>query len=333
MSVPMNDSFLASVLLKIINSEPVGAEDMSRLQSIAASTSSALPELPTSAPNSAPSSPATAKKAPKKIKTLEAVAATPAAAAAAAAAADQVILLESSAPEVPVPVVETVAPEVPVPVVQTVPPEVPAAAATITYISYIPPPVDPKRCAARKVDDKSLVVGLPGTAKVFNVKQCVRYPAKGESLCPKCKEFQTKWSEGKDSKCKDWKGLLADAPLDCLPVVGSKWFRTTYENVRVAGAAAPEEAAVVEETGDAVSAPKLPETVLEDTHKVQEVKWGSLKLEGVNYIYNLKDRRIYRADITKSGEEQIMWEHFEGKWRNGEIDYYAEENEDSCFDD
>jgi hypothetical protein len=206
---------------------------------------------------------------------------------------------------------------------------------SITYISYIPPVIDPKHCSARKIDDKSPIPGLPGTAKAFHVKQCVRKPAKGENVCLKCKEFQVKWSEGKDTKCKDWKGLLTETPIDTLPIIGSKWFSTTYPHVRIIGAAATmtETIATAGSTENSVEIPKLPETVLEDTRKVQEVKWSALKLDGVHYIYNLIDRRIYRADITKSGEDQIMWEHFEGKWRNGEIDYYAEENEDECFDD
>jgi hypothetical protein len=48
------------------------------------------------------------------------------------------------------------------------------------------------------------------------------------------------------------------------------------------------------------------------------------------YIYNLRDHRVYRADITKEGEDQILWDSYEGKYINGEIDPHCEENEDEC---
>ena len=327
MSYINNDSFLASVLLKLIRSEPVGAEEVSRLQLISDAAnmvvSDAVLEVPESPTPSAPASPVLVKKTPKKIKTLEAAPAL--AAAPAPAPAPAPFSTGPAAEVIPAAAATATAATAAAAPFSTGPAEaVTTAVPETTYISYIRPSVDLKHCVARKIDDKSLVLDLPGTAKVFHEKQCVRKPLKGEPLCAKCKEFQIRWSEGKDTKCKDWKGLLADTPLDCLQVVGSAWFQTTFPAVRPAGA--------LEAVGG-LDQPKLAEAVLKDTQKVQEVRWATIKLDGVHYIYNLKDRRMYKADITQTGEDQIMWDHFEGKWRNGEIDYYAEENEDDCYDD
>jgi hypothetical protein len=202
--------------------------------------------------------------------------------------------------------------------VSPTPAPIPTAIATVALpIAPAPLEISTKHCMARKVDEKSF---LPGTEanKVYEVKQCNRNRAKGELLCPKCEEFYTAFKDKSKLK-KKWNGFINEIPLEHLHIVGSKWFTEAY----------PMGLSEIPTTGVAVThaVPSDPaqETVLENK-AIQEVKWATVKLNGIHYIYNIRDRRIYRADISKEGEEQIQ--NYEGKYINGEIDPYAEETEE-----
>jgi hypothetical protein len=70
--------------------------------------------------------------------------------------------------------------------------------------------------------------------------------------------------------------------------------------------------------------------MLTENAAVVEVKWAKMKLNGINYIYNAEDRRMYRADISKEGEDQIMWEDYAGRYINGQIDVFAPEEEEDA---
>ena len=128
------------------------------------------------------------------------------------------------------------------------------------------------------------------------------------------------WDTKNPKKKSKWEGALNETPLDALHVEGSKWFHEKYPNgIHREISEAPMEVEPQQECV-LVSAP------------IKEVKWAALKIDGIHYMYNLRDRRVYRADITKEGEDQIMWESYEGKWRKGEIDPHCEENEEECSD-
>jgi hypothetical protein len=158
---------------------------------------------------------------------------------------------------------------------------------------------------------------LPGTDanKVYEAKQCIRVRAKGELLCPKCEEYYTAFKEKSKGKA-NWEGFINEKPLDHLHVAGSKWFEEHYPT----GLPAPVEVQVPSDPAQ--------ETVLAENAPVLEIKWATVKISGIQYIYNTYDRRIYRADITKEGEDQILWDSFSGKYINGEIDVYAPETEE-----
>ena len=243
------------------------------------------------------------KRIVKKIKTIESQHNTPVPSQMAPSPVEELVLN-------PVPVV----PEVPVVPAVSAFPEVPVVPTTSKL--YTPPEIDPNYCIARKVKDV-----IPGT-DVHTVKQCNRRRAKGEVLCPICAKFLEDWKE--NPKKKKWEGVLTETPLDHLHVEGSKWFHEKY----------PNGLPMQTQTEAEVPVPADPqqECVLIDA-PAKEVKWASLKHDGINYIYNLRDRRVYKADITQEGEDQILWESYEGKWRNGEIDPHYEENEEECWDD
>jgi hypothetical protein len=177
--------------------------------------------------------------------------------------------------------------------------------------------ISAKHCLARMVQKNRVIPGTEDN-KVYEAKQCIRLKAKGHLLCPKCEEYYTAYKEKAKGKA-NWEGFINEKPLDTLHIVGSKWFHEHYPG------------GLVQTTEIPTPVPSDPakETILAENVPVVEVKWASIKLNGVYHIYNTVDRRIYRADLTKEGEDQIIWESFAGKYIDGAIDTYAPETEDA----
>ena len=51
--------------------------------------------------------------------------------------------------------------------------------------------------------------------------------------------------------------------------------------------------------------------------------------EGVPLIRNTKSNNCYQCDLTKHRlEERVQRDKYEGKWRKGRLDAYAEEDEE-----
>ena len=194
-------------------------------------------------------------------------------------------------------------------------PAAPAAEAKTLEISA-------RHCLARMVQKKNVIPGTENN-KVYETKQCSRVRAKGELLCPKCEEYYTAF-KGKSKGKANWEGFINETPLDHLHVIGSKWFHEHYPS----GIVSESIVSVPSTIPNLVTAPPIQEVLLAETTPVKEVKWINIKIGGIHYIYNSNDRRTYRADMTKSGEDQIQWDTYEGKYINGILDPYAEETED-----
>lgn len=229
-------------------------------------------------------------------------------------------------PEAPVEAVSELVPEAPMEPKHEAPKKVkkvkkveaPEAAPEATEVPAPALVVSQKHCLARMVQKAKI---LPGTEdnKVYEAKQCIRLRAKGQLLCPKCEEYYMAFKEKSKGKA-NWEGFINETPLDTLHVVGSKWFEEHYP----AGLPTAQVAVV------SVAVPSDPaqETVLAENAPVLEIKWATVKIGGIQYIYNTHDRRIYRADIAQEGENRILWDSFSGKYINGEIDVYAPETEE-----
>lgn len=196
----------------------------------------------------------------------------------------------------------------------------PAPAPAVLIISQ-------KHCLARMVQKAKPLSGTEDN-KVYEAKQCIRLRAKGQLLCPKCEEYYTAYKEKSKGKGKaNWEGFINEKPLDGLHIVGSKWFDEHYP------AGLPQQVALATSLVTTFVTTPVPcdpaqETVLAENAPVLEIKWATVKIGGIQYIYNTYDRRIYRADVSKEGEDQILWDSFSGKYINGEIDVYAPETEE-----
>ena len=208
------------------------------------------------------------------------------------------------------------------PVTKPEPTEVIPAAPTAAPTAAPELVISPTHCLARMVQKAKVIPGTEAN-KVYEAKQCIRKRAKGELLCPKCEEFYTAYKEKSKGKA-NWEGFINEKPLDNLHIVGSKWFQENYPTGLPAGMPS------VATPAFPTSAPSDPEkeTILAENAPIVEVSWTRIKIGGIHYIYNSSDRRTYRADISKEGEDQIIWESYCGKYINGEIDSYAPESED-----
>ncbi len=214
------------------------------------------------------------------------------------------------------------------PVVVAPPAAPPAAPATVPETVQT---ISIKHCLARMVQQKKVIPGTEAN-KVYEAKQCIRLRAKGELLCPKCEEYYKAYREKSKGK-NNWEGFLNETPLEHLRVVGSKWFQENYPHglpgtntTAITDSADSTTTETITETAN--TANPATETILVPNTTIKEVQWANVKIDGIHYIYNLRDRRIYKADVSKEGEDQILWDSFEGKYIHGAINYYEEENED-----
>jgi hypothetical protein len=125
-------------------------------------------------------------------------------------------------------------------------------------------------------------------------------------------EEQYRESKGKDKK---WLGRVGEKMLDHVHMYGSVWFHQKY----------PDGLGTAEETKEEPK--EVIESVL-SSEELKEVLWAPFVYDGIAMIRNLKTHNVYKADSEQEGEDMILWEEFMGKWRDGEIDSTAEEDEE-----
>jgi hypothetical protein len=181
--------------------------------------------------------------------------------------------------------------------------------------------IDKKLCVARKIDKTH----IPGTenAKIYAERQCNKKPATGSKLCKTCQSMDEKAkASGKDKT--SWLGRLSDPIPDHLHIIGSKWYKTKYPNglpavLDMKNTPADEESCSIEEP--------ITESIIEKGPAI-DMEWLALQHDGIPMIRNIKNGKVYRADLNKEGDDMIIWSQFIGRWKDGEIDYYAEEDND-----
>lgn len=86
--------------------------------------------------------------------------------------------------------------------------------------------VNPSLCQARKVNDKEFIPGTEAN-KVYAEIQCVRKKQTDSEFCKFCSAIFDKWktSGGKEKK---WAGCVNEPIPDNLHILESKWFKNTY---------------------------------------------------------------------------------------------------------
>jgi hypothetical protein len=169
-----------------------------------------------------------------------------------------------------------------------------------------------ENCKARKEGD--VVPGTEGN-KVYREKQCPKKAQKDGSLCKVCARMEEQFRESK-GKDKKWLGRVGEKMPDHVHMNGSTWFHQKYPDGLIDSKEEPkEEFKEVEESMFSTEEPK-------------EVLWIPLMIDGIAAIRNVKNGNVYKANLELEGEDMIQWSDFMGKWRDGELDSTAEEDDE-----
>jgi hypothetical protein len=213
----------------------------------------------------------------------------------------------------------------------------------------------------RKIDDKN---PIPGTRKgdagattlMFPEKQCTKKPLPGQKLCAICLRKDDEYKAKPTTIPKDYFGLLDEPLFANSKVIGCEYFFSKYPKgllddpttapVPTAPAPVPtapvaNEIKVVTLTVTEPKKPKKPrakkENIVVENTTVAKTDEAPVQPEWFTFLYeyrvlirNTKDGRVYDADTNKSErEEMIKWDSYRGRWRDGELDIYAPENEET----
>jgi hypothetical protein len=105
------------------------------------------------------------------------------------------------------------------------------------------------------------------------------------------------------------------------------------KKVKKAKAAEPEpapEADTPESAPESAPAPKpVRKATVAATSAPRDVEWVTFISDGVPLIRNTKSSNVYQCDTSKHRlEDMVLRDKFEGKWRDGRLDPYAEEDEE-----
>ena len=170
---------------------------------------------------------------------------------------------------------------------------------------------------ARKTDKTH----IPGTdsAKTYAEKQCPKKPVTGCDLCKICQGMEEKFKAGTD-KSKSWLGKLNESVPDHAHIVGSVWYKSKYPNGLPS---------VIPATIATTSAnPAETETVAEDVAEAFVADWLVFAHKGSSLVRNLKNGKVYKANLDKSGNDIVMMDNFMGRWENGALNEYATEDDE-----
>lgn len=220
--------------------------------------------------------------------------------------------------------------------------------------------VNPALCIARKIDKKTPIPGTrpedPGSnGKFYPELQCSKKPLSGSKLCKICAEKHAEASKPENAKkaVESYYGLLDETELYWnSQIVGSEKFNKKYPKglTTISNTALPAPAPAmvpvlehVEAVTEAVAVPVKKKPVRKatkaepapttdastnaastDTHE----EWELFLFEGIQYIRHKTTHNCYLVN----GEEHDLVrmarrDAYEGKWRDGAIDRYAQEDE------
>lgn len=180
--------------------------------------------------------------------------------------------------------------------------------------------ISPSLCQARKVNDKEFI---PGTEpnKVYAEIQCTRKKATGSDFCKFCGATEEKWRTG-GQKEKKWAGRVTEPVPDHIHVVGSAWYKQKY----------PQGLNVSRKVTMPIE-PPVTDVVLDDSLPIQVIEWEAFTFQGTPMIRHMADGRVYKADMSKVGAERILFDHYQGRWEDDDLNIYALETDEEESDD
>ena len=86
---------------------------------------------------------------------------------------------------------------------------------------------------------------------------------------------------------------------------------------------------VAEPVAETVKAKKSKKTSVAADGGAKAVEWVTFLSDGIPLIRNTKTGNVYQCDRTKHRlEDMVQRDKFEGKWRDGRLDPYANEEDE-----
>ena len=240
-------------------------------------------------------------------------------------------------------------------------------APVVTAPTYRLAVVNPSLCMARKIDKKAPIPGTRpedagSNGKFYPELQCSKKPLAGSKLCKICSEkhAEAMKPENKNKAIESYYGLLDDVELYWnSQIIGSEKFIKKYpkglptiSNTVVANPApAPVPVAPVPVAEAPVAVPEKKKQVRKATKAKEETtavatepstrkvrplpaepatseEWELFLYEGRQYIRHKTTHNCY---LTNGEEHELVRmvrrDAYEGKWRDGDLDRYAQEDE------
>lgn len=193
--------------------------------------------------------------------------------------------------------------------------------------------IDSTRCAGRRIDTDNPLVGTrkddaDSNGMIFPEKQCTRKPSPGSKLCEGCATKDAEYKADPSKNNASWQGRLDEEALyPRAKIVGSELFLKRYpKGIPTASAPAPVAAAVATKTKTKKSA--VAETVAADVPPADAL-WKSFQHEGRTHIRNLKNNKVYFANLSaNSPEENAVKEQYVGRWTDDHVELIGDSDDE-----
>ena len=193
--------------------------------------------------------------------------------------------------------------------------------------------IDSTRCTGRRLDTENPLIGTrkddaDSNGMIFPEKQCTRKPSPGSKLCEGCATKDAEYKADPSKNKASWQGRLDEEALyPRAKIVGSELFLKRYpKGIPTASAPAPVATAVATKTKTKKSA--VAETVAADVPPADAL-WKSFQHEGRTHIRNLKNNKVYFANLSaNSPEENAVKEQYVGRWADDHVELISDSDDD-----
>jgi hypothetical protein len=199
--------------------------------------------------------------------------------------------------------------------------------------------IDSTRCTGRRIDTENPLIGTRkdddgSNGMIFPEKQCTRKPSPGSKLCAGCATKDAEYKADPSKNNASWQGRLDEETLyPRAKIVGSELFLKRYPNGIPTTTATPVAITAVTAVTSAKTKTKkaaavVATTVAADVAPV-EALWSSFQHEGRTHIRNLKNNKVYFANLSaNSPEENAVKEQYVGRWTGDHVELIGDSDDE-----
>ncbi len=138
----------------------------------------------------------------------------------------------------------------------------------------------------------------------------------------------------RSKKRREWLGAVDGEIPDHAPFVGGSWFEKKFPNGISSHVSTSSSQPVSTNTQfesqkeeETIEEPKE-ESVAEESVPTQTEQWKLYIQNGISYVINTNNNKVFKADMTKSTcKEMVMHDEFVGVFQDGMINTYANQED------